>query len=307
MAQILVTGASGFVGRHLVEALTADGHTVRALTHRATLPSSLASIPRVSAVKGDLLDPDSLPQALVGIDTVIHLVGIIREFPSKGVTFQRLHTEATANLVAATEAAGIRRYLHMSALGTRPGAVSAYHQTKWLAEERVRGSQLDWTIYRPSLIYGPGDGFTTTMVPLAKGPVFPVIGGGMSQAQPVAIKDVAQAFARGVDAPVTFGQTYDIAGPETFTYRTIYQHITEALGRTFRPLPVPEWAVMPVAMLLQYQPWFPLTVNQLLMLRENNTGDQTTWTRSFGIEPTRLQPGLAFLSPSAAKHHMATT
>lgn len=292
---ILVTGATGFVGRHLCQALAAAGQQVKALTHRATLPAELARLDQVTAVTGDVLDPATLPAALAGADAVIHLVGIIREFPGRGITFARLHEEATANIVAATKAAGIRRYLHMSALGTRANAVSGYHLSKWNAEERVRASGLDWTIFRPSLIYGPGDGFTTTMIPLAKGPVFPVIGGGQTTAQPVAISDAVQAFVRSLDNPATIGQTYDITGPETFTYREVYRHITEALGRTFRPLPVPLWAVSPVAAVMQYQPFFPLTLNQLQMLQEHNVGDQQTWTATFGITPVPFVQGLQFL------------
>lgn len=297
MAKVLVTGASGFVGQQVVRALVAQGHQVVALTHRAELPRSLSGLAGVTGVQGDVLQPATLKPAMTGIDTVIHLVGIIREFPAKGITFQKLHHEATVNVVDATKAAGITRYIHMSALGTRANANSGYHQTKWTAEEYVRASGLEHTIFRPSLIYGIGDGFTSTMVPLAKGPVFPVIDGGQTKAQPVAIADVAMAFAKSVDMPETIGQTYDVTGPETFTYKEIYRHIAEALGRPFRPLDVPVWAVTPQAMLLQYQAWFPLTQNQLTMLAEDNTGDQATWARVFSIDRMPLKPGLAFLHP----------
>lgn len=297
MAHVLVTGASGFVGQQVVRALVAQGHEVVALTHRADLPRSLTGLAGVTGVQGDVTRPESLGKAMSGIDAVIHLVGIIREFPAKGVTFQKLHHEATVNVVNAAKAAGVRRYIQMSALGTRANAKSGYHQTKWTAEEYVRASGLDYTIFRPSLIYGPGDGFTSTMVPLAKAPVFPVIGGGQTKAQPVAIADVAAAFAKAVDMPETVGQTYDVTGPETFTYKEIYRHIALALGRPFRPMNVPVWAVTPQAMLLQYQAFFPLTMNQLTMLAEDNTGDQTTWARVFAIDRMHLKPGLAFLHP----------
>jgi len=297
MTHVLVTGASGFVGQQVVRALIDRGHTVVALTHHAELPKSMRGQVGVTGVQGDVGKPETLRAAMSGIDTVIHLVGIIREFPGQGITFQKLHHEATVNVVDAAKAAGLRRYIHMSALGTRADAKSGYHQTKWTAEEYVRASGLDFTIFRPSLIYGIGDGFTSTMVPLAKAPFFPVIAGGQTKAQPIAIADVAAGFAKAIDMPQTIGQTYDVTGPETFTYKEIYRHIAEALGRPFRPLNIPVWAVTPQAMLLQYQPWFPLTMNQLTMLAENNTGDQETYAQVFGIDRTRFVEGLAFLHP----------
>ena len=295
--RILVTGATGFVGTHVCQALAGHGHLVLALTHLGNLPHSLSGLRGLTSMEGDVLASASLKSAMVGIDAVIHLVGIIREFPARGITFERLHVDATQNVIAAARDAGVRRLVQMSALGTRPNAVSRYHQTKWAGEELVRASGLDWTVFRPSLIYGPGDGFTSTMVPLTRLPFFPVIGGGATHAEPVSIADVAEGFARAVDDQSSIGETFDIAGPDTYTYREIYRLITEATGRRFRPTTIPIWMVRPVAALLQYQPWFPLTLGQLQMLQEDNTGDQRRFPTNFGIEMTRLDEGLGFLRP----------
>ncbi|NBR68854.1 MAG: NAD-dependent epimerase/dehydratase family protein [Verrucomicrobia bacterium] len=155
---IVVTGGTGFVGREICRRLAAEGLAVRALARH---PSG-QPLPRgVEFFTGDVTRPESLRLAFRGAKAVIHTVGIIREHGSQ--TFERIHTQGTAHVVAAAQTAGVPRYLHLSALGTRPGAVSRYHQTKWAAEEIVRSSGLAHTLFRPSLIYGKGDAFTEAM------------------------------------------------------------------------------------------------------------------------------------------------
>src|SRR5262249_17805837 len=149
--KVLVTGATGFVGTEIVKQLRLAGYPVRILAR--TRPADL----HLEFQRANITKADSLAGACTGIDAIIHLVGIISEVGEQ--TFGRVHTEGTKNLVAAAQHAGVRRFVHMSALGTRSGAVSRYHRSKWAAEEAVRASKLDYTIFRPSLIYGPGDHF----------------------------------------------------------------------------------------------------------------------------------------------------
>src|SRR5205823_9932145 len=150
-----------------------------------------------------------------GCDTVIHLVGIIREHKSRGITFDRIHRQGTVNVIDAAARAGARRFLHMSALGARPGARARYHQTKWAAEEAVRESPLAWTIFRPSVIYGPGDGFISLLAGMVRRlPVVPVIGDGRQRLQPVAVEQVAAGFARAVTVEASVKQAYAVAGPD---------------------------------------------------------------------------------------------
>ena len=145
MHRVYVTGATGFVGRAVIQALRAEGHVVRCLVRRGS-EADLHGFEAIERVEGDILGPPgSLEAGMAGCDTVIHLVGIIREHKSRGITFDRLHRVGTNNVLAAAAAAGVRRYLHMSALGARAGARSRYHQTKWAAEEAVRTSGLAWT------------------------------------------------------------------------------------------------------------------------------------------------------------------
>ena len=136
----------------VVQRLLSRGHTVRVLA-RGTRPGLAMA---TETVPGSVLRPETLPAACGGVDAIIHLVGIISEVGDQ--TFERVHTEGTRNILQAAQSEGLRRFIHMSALGTRPNAVARYHRSKWMAEEAVRSSGLDWTIFRPSLIYGPGDG-----------------------------------------------------------------------------------------------------------------------------------------------------
>src|SRR5687768_55908 len=150
--RVFVTGGSGFVGRAVVAELLGRGHAVTLLVHRGAVDGLTGD---VRTVRGDLFDDAALDAGMAGCDAAIHLVGIIFEKPANGVTFDRVHHQGTRHLVDGARRAGVRRYVHMSALGTRPNAASEYHRTKHLAEEYVRASGLDWTILRPALIHGP--------------------------------------------------------------------------------------------------------------------------------------------------------
>ena len=159
---VFVTGATGFVGRAVIHALRAEGYKVRCLVRRGS-ERDLRGQEAIERVEGDVLARQTLDEGMGGCDAVVHLVGIIREHPSRGITFERIHVDGTLNVLGAAAAAGVRRYLHMSALGASATARSRYHQTKWLAEEAVRASALPWTIFRPSIIYGKGDAFVSML------------------------------------------------------------------------------------------------------------------------------------------------
>jgi NADH dehydrogenase len=213
---VFVSGGSGFVGTAVIEELLSRGHSVNALVHRGNLRVTVGD---VRVVRGDLFDRAALDECLRGCDAVVHLVGIIMERPSRGVTFERIHFKGTRNVVDAAKRNDVRRYVHMSALGTRPDAVSNYHKTKYRAEQYVRSSGLDWTILRPSLIHGPAGEFMRMEANWArhKAPPFlfmPYFGGGLlgrggaGMLQPVYVNDVARAFVDALDNPKTVGEVY---------------------------------------------------------------------------------------------------
>jgi NADH dehydrogenase len=287
--KVLVCGGSGFVGGHLSTALREQGHEVRLLVH--SRPPEVRK--GIELVMGDVADTANLRAAMVDCDAVINLVGIIREFPARDSTFEKLHVEATAHVIAAASEWGIKRYLHMSALGTRPNAVSGYHRSKWRAEELVRRSALQWTIFRPSLIFGPRDAFINMLADqIRRAPVMPVIGSGEYRLQPIHGDDVARCFTQALDMPTTIGQIYELCGTDRVSYNTLLDMIATALGR-----PAPWKPHLPLDMmkriipLLQKIPQFPITMDQLQMLLEENIGS-SDWRKTFHFIPRSLQSGI---------------
>ncbi len=293
---IFMTGGSGFVGRALCRQLVARGHKLRCLVRTGSEPR-LTRSERIEAVTGELLDPEQLIPLIEGADAVIHLIGIIREFPSKKITFARLHHQATRSVVSATEGAGVKRFLHMSANGTRRNAQSDYHKSKWLAEEAVRQSTLNWTIFRPSLIYGPEDRFINLIASLIrKLPVVPVVGDGQYQMQPVPVSAIAQGFTSALDNNETFKKIYHCGGADCLSYNQLLELVGATLGKTrVRKLPQPLVLMRPLVALLQHLPSFPMTSDQLQMLLEGNCCDSTEWLHDLNLESASFQKGLAYL------------
>jgi NADH dehydrogenase len=252
-------------------------------------------------VRGSVLCPNDLRQGMQGCDAVIHLVGIIGEIGDQ--TFERVHLEGTRQVLEAALACGVRRIVHMSALGTRPEAVSRYHQTKWAAEEAVRSSGLDWTVFRPSLIYGPGDGFVNLFAGMSRwSPVLPVIGRGTSLLQPVSVDCVARAFARALDSKAAVHQTYDLCGFDRLNLPQILQTLLQITRRRRVIVRIPRaLAWYPTAVLEWIFPRVlrrpaPLSRDQILMLEEDNIGNPEAAERDFQIPSVRFAEGVgAFL------------
>ncbi len=290
--RVFLTGGTGFVGKAVVRALQSHGVIVRCLV-RPGSEADLKGFEAIERAPGDVLLPKGMEAAMQGCAAVIHLVGIIRERPGRGVTFQRLHSLATSNMVSAARKAGIRRFLHMSALGTRPGARSRYHQTKWEAERTVRESGMEWTIFRPSVIYGTGDGFVTMLARMVRLPIVPVLGDGRYRLQPVPVGHVAEGFARALELPATIGQTYEAGGPRPYTFNEILDLIGQALGKQrVRKLHQPLWLMRPLVRLLEPLPFFPVTSDQLLMLQEESACDLAPFNRDFDLKPVEFSDGL---------------
>jgi len=293
MKRIFVTGATGFVGHAVVRALLAHGFLVRCLV-RPGSEAALKGFESIDRVPGDVLEPDKLAASVEGCGALVHLVGIIREHRTRGITFDRLHTQATANMLAVAHEAGVKRYIQMSAVGTRPNATSRYHQTKWQAEEVVRASALDWTIIRPSLIYGPGDEFVSVLARMIRRlHVMPVLGDGQYRVQPVAVEHVAEGFARALQLPRTVAQTYEVGGPEACRFVDLLDQIGLALGaRKVRKVHVPLGLMKAMSRAVGWLPFFPVTRDQLIMLEEGNVTDPGRFYADLEITPVPLAHGL---------------
>lgn len=286
--KIFISGGTGFVGGHVTRELLNRGHELRLLVHRRS-----PAVAGVEQIVGDATRLESFASSLAGCQAVINLVGIIREFPSKGITFERLHVQATANMLAASQSAGVRRYLQMSALGTRPDARSNYHLSKHRAEELVRATSLDWTILRPSLIYGPQDAFINMLAgQLRHAPIMPVMGNGRYRLQPIHADDVARCFALSLELPETIGQSYELCGNDRLSYVDLLDAIAAALGK---PAPLKPHAPLGLMKLIipvmQHIPQFPITSDQLQMLLEENICDGC-WQKTFGFAPRDFREGI---------------
>ncbi|MFN0067217.1 MAG: complex I NDUFA9 subunit family protein [Limisphaerales bacterium] len=281
---VALTGGTGFVGRALTAELVRRGHRVRRLVRHPRVGTAPAGVEEVVA---DLADAPALAPLLRGRDAVIHLVGIISECGAQ--TFESVHAGLTRAVLDAAGAAGVPRWIHMSALGARPDAASRYHRSKWAAEESVRASGLAWTILRPSLIYGPEDLFTNLLARLALLPVVPVMGSGQGLLQPIAVGQVARAFVGALEDPACAGRVYDLAGPERLTFNQVLDAILNAQGcrRLKLHLPMPlaraQASVLETVFpaLLRRPP--PLNRDQLLMLQEDNIGDPGPADRDFTL------------------------
>jgi NADH dehydrogenase len=291
--RIFVTGGTGFVGRHLIRALLSHGFLVRCLV-RPGSETDLKGVESIDRVPGDVLRPDELVPSAEGCAAIVHLVGIIREHRTRAVTFERLHVQATGNMLAVARSAGIKRYLQMSALGTRPDAGSAYHRTKWRAEEAVRSSGLDWTIFRPSIIFGAGDEFISMLASLIRrSPIVPVLGDGRYRLQPIPVEQVAEGFARALRLAASVGQTYEVAGPEALRFVDILDQIAAAMGRPRpRKLHVPLGPVKLATRTLGWLPFFPVTMDQIAMLEEESVTDPGRFFADLQITPEPLAQGL---------------
>jgi len=290
--RVLVAGATGFVGNQVVSELLARGHTVRCLV-RPGSEGKLKDRARVEAAPGDVLDAGSVEQAARDCDAAINLVGIIREFPGRGMTFERLHYDATINVLEAARDAGAWRFLQMSALGARPGPADPYHTTNFRADEYVRLSGLAYTIFRPSVIYGPGDQSINLFArQIRRFPIFPIIGDGRYQMQPVPVETVARAFALALELPDTENRIYEVGGPEALSFNEIIDTLALVLGGKIIKIHLPVWTIKSAAWLFGRFPWFPLTTGQIRMLLEGNTGEAGDFYQDFGLSQTSFKEGL---------------
>lgn len=298
--RVFLTGSTGYVGGQVLQDLLAQDHNVRCLV-RAMSRGKLRARPGVETVVGDIVEPRTLRGKLDGCEAAIHLVGIIREFPREGITWERIHWQGARNVIDEAERAGARRFLLMSAMGVRADGVSQYQTTKYRAEEYLRQSGLEWTIFRPSLIFGERDQSVNTFAKIVKlAPFYPIFGRtGESRFQPVAVENVAEGFVKALNIPASIGKTYEVGGPDIYTLRELIQTIGEVLGkRRVRTVTIPMPLVVLQARLFQHvklfgRPLLPFSVDQLRMLSEDNVGNIEPFFRELGIQPIGFKEGIA--------------
>lgn len=272
--RVAVTGASGYLGSAVQIALLEAGHMVTAISR------SGRAVPGARGVAADVTAAD-LTAAFLRHDAVVHLVGIIREDPAAGVTFERLHVEATRRVATTAASTGITRVVMVSALGTAPDAPGRYFKTKWQAETVLRSQCPTATIVRPSLLFGGAAPFFQMLRQLARQPVVPVPGPGTTRFDPVARRDVARALAAMVNDPEADGAVYEVGGPRRYTLDGLIDLAAAVNGRA---TPVPKWHMplgwlQPVVRALEGFSAFPVTTDQLAMLNRDNITDDIRWHR----------------------------
>ena len=280
--KVLVTGGTGFIGTALRGELKRLGHDVR-LFVRTQSVGKIDPREGFEIVTGDVLDTHACLRAAEGCDALIHLVGIRREFPQDGITYEAMHTEAAYGMFDAARRAGIERAVYQSGLGARPDAPSRYHRTKFEAEEILKKMDMRWTIFRPSVIFGPGDEFHPIMADLVHRRVVPVIDGGKAMLQPVSLANVIGPLARTVTMPETQGKTYQIAGPERLAFIDIMNKVARYYGVWPNTMAVSSFFAKPMVKFAQRFRSFPLTLEELYLLLEDNVCDPTAFTEAFGV------------------------
>jgi len=288
---VAVTGATGFVGRHVVRSLLDRSHQVKALLR----PSPASPPPAgVEPVPGSLDDHSALRSLVTGADVVVHLVGIIEE--RGAATFQAVHVDGTRNLAAVAHQAGVRRFVYMSAAGARESATATeYHRTKAQAEAIVRAVAFPGgtVVFRPSLISGPENVPLRLLARLHRWlPMVPVFGDGSFPTQPVWVGDVALAFALAAERPGDFRGEFELGGPDRVTYADLLRAIGRASGHPRPLVRVPLGLIRAAARVFDYVPGAPLTSDQLQMLTEGSAAPANAIESVFGIRPVGLEEGL---------------
>ena len=291
---ILVTGATGFVGSEILRRASRRGWRVRGLARHPDRAEPVGRLPHVELFRGDVTERSELDEAMEGVTSVIHLVGIIDE--SGGASFEEVHVGGTRAVLEAADAAGVPRFVHMSALGVVAGrGATEYFRTKWEAEEAVRASGLSATVFRPSIIVGKDSELVDMLAKALRWSpgVLPLPGGGRQRLQPVWVGDVAECFLQAARMERSPEETYEVGGPEVLELRDVVGALARAAGRrTPVVLPLPTGPLVALARLAEtVVPGIPVTADQLRMLEigsESSPDAVRVLRRDFEIEHARL-------------------
>lgn len=285
---ILVTGAAGFLGNNVVRRLAEQGKPVRAMVRNVDKAQKrLADVKdKIEIVQGDVADREGLKTLMRDVSTVIHLVAIALE--KGGQTYEEVNYQGTVNVVDAAQAAGVPRFIYMSQNGADPNHFSRFLRSKGRAQEYVASSGLQWTALRPSVIFGTQDEFFNSIARMVRLTplVFPNIGGGTAQFQPVSVHDVAEATVRCVDNDDTIGKAFPLGGPEVLTLKEIEQRILKAMGTNRILIPGPTWLLKPAVFVMEkVLPGSPVSTTLLELLKVPNIVSDNALVSYFNMQP----------------------
>jgi len=291
--RVLVTGATGFVGQHVVAELLRKGNSVKCLVRDPGSPAAAGLLELGAQIlPGDITDAACLSAAAAETDAMVHLVGII--FESRDATFDQVHRQGTLNALSAASASGVKRFVYMSALGAAPDAVSAYLKSKWECEEAVRSSGLPYTIFRPSVIYGRGGEFIHMLISQVKiMPLVPIVGNGRYQMQPVTATDVASAIVSSLKQPAAAGKVYELGGPEPLSYNEMVDILVHVMSKWRFKLYVPVSIMRLIAFFAEKTQRKPMvTRDQIKMLLVDNVCDIQPARDDLGFTPVNFFQGI---------------
>ncbi len=289
---ILVTGGTGFIGRHVVARLVESGEKVRVASRgnrEVTLPASVEQMPV------DVASGRGLPEAMAGVDRVVHLVAVIIE---KGTQrFDAVIRGGTDRIVDEAARADVGKLVYLSAIGAAPDPKYPYWHAKWQAEQAVATGTVRWTALRSSLVFGPEDDFFNRLNRLIhRMPVVPVAGDGKTRFQPIWVEDVVTCIVACLEEGVHDRETVEIAGPEYYTYNEILDLICQKAETRKPKMHLPLWLMRPAARVLQtVLPNPPVTTDQLAMLAKDNITSLDAVPKAFGFMPTSFREALFYV------------
>ena len=290
---VLVTGATGFVGRRVVRELQAHHHDVRCLVHT---PGRERLFPdrSVEVHYGSIFDRPALTEAFYHVDAVIHLVGIIRE--TRSTSFDQVHREGLVNVITVASEANIKHLLHVSAIGATNNPEYAYLSSKWRGEQELIESGLPYTIFRPSVMFGEGDEFVNSLAGMLRSaPVMPIIGSGRNRFQPIAVEDVAKCLALSVGREDLKDRTIELGGPEQLSYNEMVSVVARTLGSRRLRIHVPVWMMYIAAAIMQrLLPRAPITTDQLRMVSLRNVAEPDVVENIFGFTPRTMEGNIDY-------------
>ncbi len=294
---ILITGATGYIGRHLAIRLASEGERPRCLVRDIIRAKTILPADTVEFVEGDTTQPSTLNAAVQGIDTIVHAAFVTADH--KALTsnyYENTNVNGTANLIEAAKNAGVKRVIEISGLGTKPDKPGSYMQGRYLAEKMLIDSDLDYTIIQPSVLFGKGSPFIKGIADLVRtAPVLPLIGGGGTMFQPIYVEDVVTVITKVLENPTgTNKKTYTIGGPAYYSFSQVFDELLKAMHtkrlKVYAPTPI---IGLGAALMEAILPKPPLTRAAMSLFSFNNTTDLNSVERDFGFKPTSFTTYLA--------------
>ena len=295
--KVAVFGGTGYVGSYIVEELVNQGFTPRLLVRNGS-EKKIMKPKKCEIFKGDIDNTDIVEEVISQADVVIYLIAVIREFPRKGITWEKLQFKAVRSCIDISKTHNVKKFILMSANGVKPHGTN-YQKTKFMADEYLKNSGLNYTIFRPTSLFGDprGNGrpeFNTQILndmlslpipaPLFHNGLVPLNAGEFSFS-PIHVKDVASIFVKSINNESMLNKIYNLGGPDKVSWKNMIKTVSQAVGKKKFAIPAPVFVVKSIASIFKYFKWFPVTPEQLTMIMEDNTCESKELFENLKINP----------------------